>query len=665
MGRFLKISAIVGVLLLTLSELCRAEDSSVDLEKIVVTPGRSYVDVSNTAGNVSVITEHQIDNSKAKTIPELLNGQGSVIIRDYIGNGKTTNVDIRGFGEAGMSNVLVLIDGRRVNNIDLSGTDWTQIPISMVKKIEIFRGSASVLYGDNASGGVINIITKEPTSKEYALKTSLLTGSYETYAEKTEISFNKGELSVLGLFEQYRTDGYRINSDLLKNDFNGKIAYLINDNLKARFGFGNHEDKYGLPGGLLDIQLNTSGRRSSVTPDDFARTRDYFVDFGIDGDLNQWGRVEFDLARRKRDTFFNQVKYSWMTNRDTIVYTVNSKYLLDKEVFGKKNKLIAGVDYFDAEQDVNDGSYAGNQDELTLSKKNYGFYFTDQLYFNDKFSFTGGHRYETARYNFEQEAVIAGSEKSNFKENVSTAALNYVYHPDSNIYMSFADSFRHPLVDEVYVNKYDYGWGPGGGLNVSLTPQTAKNYEVGARHSINKDFMVGLTGYIMKVKNEIYYEPTTGNNSNYSRTVHRGMEFNTDIKLNERVKLFGSYTFTDSHFKGGDYDKKKIPAVPVHKWGLGSIIKLHKYFSFSLMSNYVGERFFVSDQPNSLPRMGSYFTVDSKMIFEKDNLLMFLAVNNLFNEKYYEYGIASFDRTYKNYYPAAERNFTIGGSVKF
>jgi len=137
------------------------------------------------------------------------------------------------------------------------------------------------------------------------------------------------------------------------------------------------------------------------------------------------------------------------------------------------------------------------------------------------------------------------------------------------------------------------------------------------------------------------------------------------MKLNEKIKLFANYTFTDAYFKGGTYDKKMIPAVPVHKWVLGSDIKLYKYFVFSLIGNYIGERYFISDQANVLPRMASYLTVDAKLIFDKGNISAFLGINNLFNEEYYEYGVASFDRTYKNYYPAAERNFIVGGSIKF
>ncbi|MDD4940164.1 MAG: TonB-dependent receptor plug domain-containing protein, partial [Candidatus Omnitrophica bacterium] len=357
-----KILAVTCIAVLTASGAW-AEEGSIELDRIVVTPGRMEGQLADVPGNVKVITGAEIQRSNAKTIPELLNRQGAVIVRDYIGNGKTTNADIRGFGESGMSNVLVLIDGRRVNNIDLSGTDWTQIPISAVEKIEIIRGAASVLYGDNASGGVVNIITKEPSEKRFQIKPGALAGSYNTYGENIEASFNAGKLSGFALFDQYRTDGYRVNSDLIRNDINGKAVFRINDNIKTRFSFGNHEDEYGLPGALLDAELFPKGRRGTTSPNDVASSRDYFTELGLETDLNALGKLEFTGARRKRDTSANFSANSWMTDRDTITYTAGAKYLLDKEISGHKNKAIFGLDYFDAEQDVVDGTTA--PDKLT------------------------------------------------------------------------------------------------------------------------------------------------------------------------------------------------------------------------------------------------------------------------------------------------------------
>src|SRR4030043_232451 len=115
-----------------------------------------------TPANVTVITREEIEKSNSQTVIDLVRTEVGVVVRDYYGTGKTASVDIRGFGETGPLNTLVLVDGRRVNEIDLSGVDWTQIPLDQIERIEILRGPGSVLYGDNAVGGVINIITRKP-----------------------------------------------------------------------------------------------------------------------------------------------------------------------------------------------------------------------------------------------------------------------------------------------------------------------------------------------------------------------------------------------------------------------------------------------------------------------------------------------------------------------
>lgn len=652
---------VVLIEVLILLSFGKVWSQDIELEKIVVTTStRTKEYIKNSPSNITVITQDEIKASGGKTIAEVLKTEVSLNMMDYLPNGKAVNADMRGFGETGLSNVLVLVDGRRINNIDLSGTDWTQIPLSLVERIEVVRGGSSILYGDNASGGVINIITKTPLEK-FEFKTEALIGSYNTFGEKAEVSVTKRGFSILGLFDQYRTDGYRINSDLLRSDYTAKIGYKINDNLKTQITFGEHTDKYGLPGYLTDMDIRERGRRSSTTPDDYASSRDYYLKFDFEGDLNDLGNFELSLSRRKRDTHSNWVSSSWITERDTITYSVNPKYTLDKDLFGHKNKFTCGIDFYDAEQDIDEGLYSGNPDKITISKKSTGIYLLNQFFIFDNLSVSGGYRHEETKYNFEQEETVKYSAAKIFEEDVFSCALNYTYNEESNAYLSYSDSFRHPLSDE-YFSSAAF---PGGGLNLALTPQTARNYEAGFRHYLNKNFLIGLSGYIMKLRNEIYYEPTTWKNSNYDNTVHRGIEFQSNLKLNDKIKLFANYAFTNAEFESGSYNDKRIPGVPEHKWSAGLYLNINKNLIFSLTGNYMGEKYSISDQANSLPRMASYLTLDTKISYTKGAFSVFFGINNLLDEEYYEYAVANSTRTYKVYYPSPERNFIIGGSLKF
>ena len=154
---------LAAIFILILAGQARAEEEAkkYDLGKITVTPYRYEEVLTKTDSSVDIITQEDIQESNAGKIVDVMRPAVGVAVRDYYGNGATSVVDIAGFGEQAALYVLVLVDGRRVNDADLSGVDWNQIPLDQVERIEIIRsGAASVLYGDNASSGVINIITK-------------------------------------------------------------------------------------------------------------------------------------------------------------------------------------------------------------------------------------------------------------------------------------------------------------------------------------------------------------------------------------------------------------------------------------------------------------------------------------------------------------------------
>ncbi|MCX5714145.1 MAG: TonB-dependent receptor, partial [Candidatus Omnitrophica bacterium] len=152
-------------------------------------------------------------------------------------------------------------------------------------------------------------------------------------------------------------------------------------------------------------------------------------------------------------------------------------------------------------------------------------------------------------------------------------------------------------------------------------------------------------------------------NTNYDKTLHSGVEFNSKFRLCSWLSIMSNYAFTEAIFKNGEFKKKKIPGIPVHKWTAGLDLNLPKHLYFYLGANYTGERYFLSDQKNEFPRLGAYATVDMKLSYKIDDYTLYTAVNNFFDENYSEYGVIYSDK--KHYYPSRGRNFVIGGSVKF
>jgi iron complex outermembrane receptor protein len=269
------------VLLLLIPFAPGAQEKEVTLEGVVVTGTRDVQEIRKIPANVTVITQEEIERSYAQTTVDLLRNQVGVVVNDLRGTGKNVFMDIRGFGEIGPLNIVVLVDGRRVNEIDLSGVDWSQIPLEQIERIEILRGPGSVLYGDNAAAGVVHIITKRP-QKPLSFETGISGGSYHYNKETGSVSGKWGPFSGILNAGYHATDGYRDNGFLRAKDLGGKLVYDVNEDLSFNFSGNFHKDDTGLPGSLTKEQIHTLGRRATDAPHDRAET-----DAGTEGQT--WG----------------------------------------------------------------------------------------------------------------------------------------------------------------------------------------------------------------------------------------------------------------------------------------------------------------------------------------------------------------------------------------
>ena len=318
------------MLLISIPLSLSAQEKEVTLEKVVVTATRDAQEIRKIPANVTVITKEEIERSNAKSTVDLLRGEVGVVIRDYTGNGKTATVDIRGFGETGPLNTLVLVDGRRVNEIDLSGVDWTQIPLDQIDRIEILRGPGSVLYGDNAVGGVINIITKKP-EKPLSFRGEIVRGSYLFHKESGSVSGKSGPLSAMVYGDYSSTEGYRDNSFLRYKDLGGKLLFDLDKTVQLSLNGNFHRDDFGLPGALPRL-LYENDRRITLKPDDKAETEDGFLTFGVRANLKEAGRIETDLSYRHREvtnSFLSSLPTSSFKDRRNLsTWGFTPKYIL-------------------------------------------------------------------------------------------------------------------------------------------------------------------------------------------------------------------------------------------------------------------------------------------------------------------------------------------------
>jgi len=643
-----------------------AED--VDLEKIVVTPYRYSESMGNTPASISVINSDEIFDSASFSTVGILSGLPGVVVRDWSGNGSKATVDIRGFGEQAGMNVLVLINGRRVNEIDLSGTDWTQIPVDQIERIEVLRGGfGAVLYGDNATSGVINIITKrggpEPLSTELIAEY----GSYDMNKQAINLSGTVSNFNYILSTSREGTHGYRNNTYFNGADFSTRLDYKIDatDTL-LRFSQAYNKSNYGLPGALSTANLARFNRRYSAYGDDHAKDIDYNFVLGFDQATGDYGKFSFDTSYRKRRTFTNFIGanggYNPIIKSSINTIGFNPKYVFEKTLFSLNNKAILGSDFYryDLQSDTYDLSVIKQSDNY-VRKTSAALYLQDELKLNERITLTAGYRYENINYdfNYNDYSAFFPNPPVDSKTGLNAVAYNvglaYKYD-NGNLFINHNKGFRSPAVDEYFV----YGV-----FNPSLKDQESKNIEFGVQHKISDRLSFEFSAYLMNLKNELYYNPATFNNENYDKTRHQGIEFVFKAGLPWNFKLSGNYTFDQAVFKEGDYKDKSIPMVPEHKFNLNLAYPVTKYLTWSFSSNYWSSSYFINDQSNRWPRLKQMFTLDSGLVFGKDDYKLSCGINNIFNEKYYEYGVCNATSGAVNYYPASGRNFFIKATRKF
>ena len=135
-------------------------EKSSDIE-VIVTASRVEEETTAVAAYVTVLTEEELSAAGQSTLVDSLQSLAGVHFRSTSGNAAQAEVSMRGFGENSHGRVLVLLDGRRLNRPDMASINWLEIPIENIERVEVVRGGSSVLYGDNAVAGVVNIITKQ------------------------------------------------------------------------------------------------------------------------------------------------------------------------------------------------------------------------------------------------------------------------------------------------------------------------------------------------------------------------------------------------------------------------------------------------------------------------------------------------------------------------
>jgi iron complex outermembrane recepter protein len=668
----------------------KPDDAIVTMGEVVVTATRDTQEIHKTPASVTVITEEEINNSGATTTAEVLDKLESVQIHTYSGNPSRSYIDVRGFGgDNPFGKTLVMLDGRRLNRPDMASINWMQIPVNTIEKIEIVRGAGSVLYGDAAIGGVINIITKKGQGTP-KFNASVLAGSYGLNDERAGVTGATGKWTYALTGENNFSSGYRERSKYSAQGGGIDLGYSANDLLNVSLGVSFNKADYQMPGYLTKLQLEQDRRQyqnappelySIAAPDDDGSDKYTNVNMGIKSFWGSWGQMEINFLYGRKDLQSNMTSWSSYTDTMADTYGITPKYILAKNLFGFDNKVITGVDYYNEPYKKNFFSQrerTSQQSSADFTRESLGFYIRDEFSILKNLILSGGYRYEQTSIKGSNEDYFTPSndftnQKNTYNADAYDAGLTWLIGKKSKLFAKYATVYRIPFLEEIASFN---GWNTGTLFNAELKQEKGISMEAGTEFYPLENMKIGLTLFRIDMEDEISWFSTglyTGYNKNQDKTRHDGIEFSLSYLWPKYFKLYGNYTYHKATYENGASNKKEIPMVPNNMAGAGAEIYLPYDLTLRPAIQYVGSAFLFQDYNNVSENLDSYVLYNlyfsCRPSFGKVTMTAFLGVENLTDVEYSSsgsYNVPAYGAGAPNtYYPMPGRTFKAGVSFEF
>lgn len=628
------------------------------VDDIIVTGSRLEQKNEKIPAQITVITAQDIKASGAQSIPEALENLSGVIVTDLNGNGFNQKIDMGGFGETSDRHVAIVVNGRKVNSIDQSGISFISIPIENVEKIEVVYGGNSVLFGGDAMGGVINIITKEATNGVHVWGETGV-GSHDTLKGSAGVSFVKDRFGGNAGVIHYETDGYRDRSEADRKTAYAKFSFFASDNLDLSLEANTTRGDYQMPGGLTKAQMDID-RKQALNQKDEGESRDDAYVFSLKSDWQKYGQLGIDLSCRNYDRQDTMDSWGTYFDYDYTTMGANPQYVLDRSLFGNGNRLTLGIEFYDTDYDSWTGPSVTRvkTNTYTHDQTTAGFYAQDEFDLMDNLVLNLGGRYE------DFDTSLTSPSNSSIKDITENEwawnlGLAYIFAPGSKLYTRAYQAFRFPRIDEYMVLS-------SGVVNQDLKHEKSKGYEIGARFlGMENKLSASARLYTFDVDDQIAWNGIWGpggKNENLDETRHQGGELDIKFQATQLLSLFGGMGYTDAEFTAGSNDGKKLPLVPEFKGNLGFALNFDFGLTYRCQYNYLGSRYAGGDNANIQDKLSEANTIDMYLTYTFKRLEFFLNATNIFNEEYYNgynygYGGSFYSMPEAVYYGGIRLNF--------
>lgn len=647
----------IFILMLTSTALAQTNEISdtISIKEMIITATKTERNPLEIPARINIIDSVLLNQTAALQTDDLLRFIPGVNVNRNTGlYTQRPMVTLRGLSGDEQGRTLVLVNNVPVNTSDEGGVNWNRINQNDIERIEIFKGPGSSLYGNNAMGGVINIITKKAEKPSEAI-CSAGYGTYNTFRQDLNVRIRnpKGYYAVLSQFYQ-QSDGYNSVPDTNRTQYD--IARSLEAmGISARTGFDNSRwlnwelqydvfrDQRGegyqihTPEGcyrnfntnLLRGMLRGGNKNTSYTFNTYYQLEHYY---DVNEKLNGTGvYTRYDVNSKRTDM-------GMLANVNRIL---NQNNTLTAGFEYKSGGIQGGDCYQTAPYDTiyNEGNIntlaCYLQDEQSFLKKKIRLLAGIRF---DQVSFVNGLHENTNPWN-----TIPELRNNTWREVSPRAGLRFNFIKQLSAFVSYSHGFRASILDDLI--RTGWMWVGPKYANPELKPETMENFEAGFDIFPAKNLKIALSAYYMQGNDFLYYVATS--DSIYGRPIYRrenvtsveikGFEAEATYTLTKNILFSGSYTFSDSKIVGfterPDLENKSLKYVPAHNASFSAFWQ-NKIINVSGRALYKSAQF--ADDENNIT-LDSYLTFDL-MISRKinENLSLSLDIQDIMDNQQME-----------------------------
>lgn len=646
--------ALACVLTLTCADVAWSQQQGgAAIEPVVISASRMPQLLQTAAIGATVITAEHMARAGVADANEAIRKLGGVAATSDLSNGREQVLDLRGFGATASQNLVVLIDGIRVSENEIASARLTAIPLDLIDRIEIVRGGASVLWGEGATAGVINVILKQPAGDASSARLSMAAESHAGHEVAAAGHLGLGKAVLDASLKRVRSDGYREHSGY-KQDVSAVGVQWADAGWQAGLRVVHEDQRAQLPGSLRLVQFQQNPRTSN-TRADFSNLQETRYLAKLARASGPWGwqvdagyrlrRPEYQYVSLGSDRVQGRSSQRQITPRMTYATA-----LLAGDV-----KAMLGLDWqawlFEK---------TGPTGLETGSQYNGAAFVHADISWPSRTRMSVGWREEQVRKQGDypgNPAWFAAPALYERRDKLHAAewGLSQTLATGWDLYGRVASSYRLANVDENRVT-------PGMG---ALLPQRNKDLELGLKWRMGPHDATVRRFQQDAVNEIVYVGGDVQANANIEPTRRQGVEVEGHWRPLPGLTVMGTWQQLSARYRAGPHAGKEMTQVAPHTATARLSWRLLAQHTLELGVQHRAQARLAGDEDNACDkRLPSVTLFDARYAWSDRVWTVALGASNLGDEKGYNYGY-SYECGAPSVYPYAGRSVKLSVARQF